>query len=77
VLDEQHALPKQINRAIVAGEFLDRFFEAGKRFSAHAEDLEELVPESLLFRSFAFDARPFLRKGDRAMADFIPRKRHR
>jgi hypothetical protein len=45
--------------------------------TADTEDIEELVPESLFFRSFAFDARPFLRKGDRTMADFIPRKRHR
>jgi hypothetical protein len=32
----------------------------GNGTAADAEDIEELVPESLFFGSFAFDARPFL-----------------
>ena len=51
VFDQQHAGPEQVNVAVVAGDFLDRLFKAGDHAAADAEDLEEFVPESLLFRS--------------------------
>ena len=57
---------KQINVAVVAGDFLDRLFKARHDATANTEDIEEFIPESLLFRLFALGARPFLRKGDRA-----------
>ena len=41
-----------------------------------AEDLEELVPEGLLFAFLAGFAGPGLGEADGAVADFVPGKRH-
>jgi hypothetical protein len=60
VLDEHDTGPEQINVAVVAGDFLDRFFKTRYDAAADAEDVEEFVPEGLLFSSFALDACPFL-----------------
>ena len=59
VLHEQDAFPKQINCAVVPGEFFDGFFKARDGTAAHAEDVKEFVPEGLLLGCFTCDARPF------------------
>jgi len=60
VLDENNFGPEQIDVAVVAGDSLYRFFEARDDAAADAEDVEEFIPEGLLFCLFAFDACPFL-----------------
>jgi len=76
VFDEQLAGPEQVNKASVAGEFLDRFLEGGHGAAADAEDVEELVPEGLVFGGFAGFGLPILAKGDGAVANLVPRQRH-
>jgi hypothetical protein len=76
VLNEHDTGPEQINTTVVAGDFLNRFFKARDCATTNAEDIEEFVPESLLLCLFAPDARPFLRKGDRAMADYFQQGRN-
>src|SRR6185437_8538661 len=77
VFNEQDAGPEKIDKTVLTGNFPDRFFKARDNATADTEDVEEFVPEGLLFGAFAFDAGPFLRKGNRTMADFVPGKRHR
>src|SRR5260370_6039681 len=60
VLDEHDAGPEQVNVAVLAGDLLYRLFKASYRAAADTENIEELVPERLLFGLFARDARPFL-----------------
>jgi hypothetical protein len=59
VFDEHLAGPEQIDVTVVAGNFLHRLFKARHGAAADAEDVEELVPEGLLFRPLALRAGPF------------------
>src|SRR6267143_609776 len=76
MFNEHDAGPEQINKTVVTGYVLNRFFETRYGATTNTEDIEEFIPESLLLCLFPFCACPFLRKGDCAMANFIPRQRH-
>ena len=76
VLDERDARPEQINIAVISGKVLDRFLKAGYSTERDTEDFEELVPKDLLISLFPCGAHPFFGKGDGAMADLVPGKRH-
>ena len=76
VFDEENAGPKEINRAVVAGDFLNTFLEMRNEAALKPERLEEFVPERLFFSGFTLFARPAIGKLNRAMADFVPRKWH-
>ena len=77
MLNEHDAGPEQINITVVTRDFLNRLFKARYDATANTEDIEEFVPERLLLCLLALDACPFLGKGDRAVPDFVPGKRHR
>ena len=76
VFDENDAAPEEVDVAVVAGDSLYRFLEAGDGAARDAENIEKFVPEGLLFGLFALDSGPFLGEGDGAVANFVPRKRH-
>lgn len=76
VLDEHDARPEQVDVTVFAGDSLYRLFKAGDGAPLDAEDVKKFIPESLFLGSFALDARPFLREGDSAMADFVPGQGH-
>ena len=63
VLDEQRALPEQVDVAVLAVDFLDTLFEAGNAPTRYAEHLEERVQERLGVRVLGLGVLPLARKG--------------
>lgn len=63
VLDNQHALPQQVDVAATAVGLLDRLLEGGDATARNAEYLEERVPEALGFGVFGDVFRPFPEEG--------------
>jgi len=76
VFDSNHAGPEEVDVTLIAGDLLDWLFECRYDATANAKDFEELVPKSLLLRLLALGACPFFGESYRAVADFIPGKRH-
>lgn len=76
VLDENNFGPEQIDVAVVAGDSLYRFLEAGYCAAVDAKHVKKVIPKCLLFGLFPFGARPFVCKGDGAVANFVPGERH-
>lgn len=60
VFDENDARPKKVNVAVISGKSLDGLLEAGDGAAGNSKDVEELIPEGLLFGLFALRAGPFL-----------------
>jgi hypothetical protein len=77
VLDQQRALPQQVDVPVAAVELPDALLEARHAPARHAEDVEERVPEALGVRVLAFGVFPVAREGDRAIADLVPGQGHR
>lgn len=48
VLDQQLALPEQVDEALAVAQFLDRLLEGGDKATFDAKDLEEVVVEGLV-----------------------------
>jgi hypothetical protein len=71
VFHQQDAGPEEVNAAVIAGDFLDGFLEAGDNTAFDTEDLKELVPKGLFFGALTFDAGPFAGKLDRVVPDFV------
>lgn len=59
MLDKNNFGPEQIDVAVFARDFLYGFLEDRNGAAADAKDIEEFVPESLLFGAFAGGACPF------------------
>jgi len=60
MLDKNNFGPEKIDVAVVAGDSLYRFLEAGYGAAVNAEDVEEVIPKCLLFGLFPFGACPFV-----------------
>ena len=77
LLDQQHAFPKEVDApAFVVGKILDRGFETCHPPAAHAEDVEEVIVESLGVAAFVALAMSFLGELGGGGTDFIPGKSH-
>ncbi|MBP7764547.1 MAG: hypothetical protein KA113_05110 [Syntrophaceae bacterium] len=76
VLDDQYALPEEVDVAVLISELSDRFFKAGDALAGDAEYVEKTVPEGFGFRFFGAFPFPFLGKSQGARFDFIPAQRH-
>ena len=76
MLDEEDALPEQVDEATLAVGLDGGFFKGGDSSAGDAEDVEEFIPESFSFRVLGGFVLPFARKGHGAVADLIPRQRH-
>jgi hypothetical protein len=74
VFDQQPAFPEQVNRAFVPFEITDVLLKRGDRGTTQAEDLEKVVPESLLLGGFGAVQRMLAGEVDSTVADFVPRK---
>ncbi len=72
MLGQQHALPEEVDKSVVATQVLDRLLETGQMSASQPEYAEELVPEGLRLGLFARLAGPFLGKGDGPTTDFVP-----
>ena len=59
VFDDEAAFPKEVDGGGVALEVADVFLERGEGGAAEAEDVEEIVPESLLMRTLGEGAGVF------------------
>src|ERR1035437_2871410 len=77
LLDEEHALPEQVDESSFGTKLLDGFFEAGDAPAGDAESLEKLVVESLAFPTFVMGILPFLGKAGSASSDLVPTEAHR
>ena len=53
VLDDEVALPKEVDKPVMTGDFLHGRFEAGYGFPRNTEDFKKLVPERLFVGGFA------------------------
>jgi hypothetical protein len=51
---------------------VNRILKSSNRAARDAKDIKELIPEGLLIRVFARSFAPTPRKGEGAMANFIP-----
>lgn len=71
VLDEQFALPEQVDETVVAGKFFHGFLKRSDRAATNPEDIEKVVPKRSVFGRFARFTFPFARKTDGAGTDFI------
>ena len=58
MLDEHSLGPEEIDVSVVAGDSSHGLFEAGDGTAGDAKNLEEFVPEGLLFGLFPFRACP-------------------
>ena len=76
MLDEQGALPQQVNVAVFVVDFLDAFLERGDLAAFDAKDLKKLISETLGIGVFAFDVLPVFGKNTGAVGDFFPVKWH-
>src|SRR5690606_38511520 len=76
VLDQQHALPEQVDVAVLAIELLDPLLETGDALAADAEDLEELVPEGLGLGILRGHVGPFPREAQVPVLDLVPAQWH-
>jgi hypothetical protein len=76
VLDQEDALPQQVDEPAGAVLAPDRHFEAGDPAPVHAEHVEERVPEGLGLGAFGRLALPLLGERDRPRLDLIPAQRH-
>lgn len=76
VLDQQRAFPPQVDVAVLVVDFLDALLEGGDLAALDAEDLEELVPETLGIGVFAFDVSPVLGKRAGAVGYLFPVEGH-
>jgi hypothetical protein len=74
VLDEELALPEEVDEAVGFLDSLDGLFEGRDGAARDAEDVEELVPEGLLFGLFAGLAGPIAGELDGPLPDFVPRE---
>ncbi len=74
VLDQQFAAPEKVDRAGVAFEIDNVRLEGSERRATQTEDIKEVVPESLLFRTLRAVAGMLAREANGAFADFVPRK---
>ena len=74
MLDEEPALPEEIDKTIGSAKALDGLFKGSDGAAGDAEDLEEVVVKRLLFGLFAGCGRPFAGEEDRVLVDLIPRE---
>ena len=72
VLDEYFAFPEQVDEAGGTSASSDGGLEGGDEATRDAEDVEELVPEGLLFSLLAGGVLPFAREDEGAVLDFVP-----
>ena len=74
VLDEDLALPEEVDEAVGTAELADGLFKGGDGAAGDVEDVEELVPEGLLIGLLAGGGGPVAGEGGGAGADFVPRE---
>src|SRR5450759_3637927 len=77
LLDEEHALPEQVDESSFCTKLLDGFLEAGDAPAGDAENLEKLIVEGLAFATFVMGILPFLGKAGSASSDLVPTEAHR
>src|SRR5690606_8854235 len=76
VLDQQHALPQQVDVPVLAVDLLDPLLEAGYPPAGYPEHLEECVPERLGLGILRRLVRPLARERAGTILDFVPAQRH-
>nr|WP_297489540.1 hypothetical protein [Acidocella sp.] len=72
MLDEEHAFPEEVNKALFVAEFFDGFLEGGDALARGAEDFEEFVVEGLGLAALIMGGAPFRGEGGGTGADFVP-----
>jgi hypothetical protein len=83
LLDQQHAGPEQIDKAVRAGlglwrilQLFDRMLKGGHALVGDAKDVKEVHPERLGLRVFIGSIVPLFGEGQRLGFDFVPGKGH-
>jgi hypothetical protein len=76
VLDQQHAGPKQVHKALCAAELFDVQLKGAQPFVGDAKDFKEINPKGLGLAVFVAGVGPGLAEKQCPGFNFIPIKTH-
>ncbi len=72
MLDEEDALPEEVDKALLVAEFFDGLLEAGDTFARRAKDFKKLVVKGLGLAALVMRVFPFRGEDGGSGADFVP-----